>query len=560
MSQITVTQLVDVVYDYVYKNNPKGYRRKSVTVSHLADEDNVRLGVNDPRVKRFVNEVFGQPIQHVGQNNGYHIFDGRKFRVFVDPLGKHNEMNARMSYLLSDLSVFKKTSGLLVPVCNMDVDAPLLEKYKLGLPQAKVYRVSITERYSTMMTIGDVLEKGVTDTQCLQIIHDVMVCLAAIQDKYPRFRHNKLGVDTVYCYEDGQRISIKLYHYEEAVIGDLVDNPNISNGMKTHDVRHDMVSFLESLGRYKVGDKTKHVIEQGLQDGVQILDLISLIKNNMSNNNIMDSSSDTYELHSASDNQRNFVKGVRRLPSKQTFKPRRTTDDDPSSSSSSEELKKSKDDYSPDDLDEISTDMPKEKNVANVDTPDSLDDISSESEIVPKKESKKKSKKDAVDTPATLDDISSDDDMEMQEKNEEVPINRLGAALGVTKEELKRMANTVKPGIPKFEAFESEQKPYGMPNEMSPSMMPTYMPPGLMPQGMMGPGMMPPGMPPMPGMMQPEMQGMMPQGMMGPGMMGPGMMPQGMMGPGMMPQGMMGPGMMGPGMMGGDKDNFFFNK
>jgi len=331
-------------------------------------------------------------------------------------------------------------------------------------------------------------------------------------------------------------------------------------------------------------------------------------KNNIFNNNNMDSSSDNYELHSASDHKKNAVKGVRRLASRSTYKtnrskPKHTADDD-SSESDKEVIKKKKSAVdTPDDLDEISSDFesddekPSNEEAADeIETPEDLDEISSE---IPKfvNVNNKPIKK-----PNTLDDISSDEDMEMKKGEPDMterPINKIGQALGVTKKDLKNMAVTAKPGPPTYNGQieagmpmgmpgMSMGMPNGMPMGMSPDMpmnfpgmgmsssLPTYMPPELASQGMMPmnglsfngmamptapmgmpPGMMPgmmPGIPGMPSGVPPEMQGMagMMPGMMPQGM--PGMMPQGM--PGMMPQGMQGM----PQMMGGSvPNNFFFN-
>jgi hypothetical protein len=538
MNQYTIKQLTDILYDYVYKGNRSKYDRTSVTIAHAMNMDNVRISHTDPRVSVYLDEIF-KNAKHMGRIGQYHVYDGKKIRIHVAPLNDKSHNNSKIAYLLSDLVIYGKTSNILLPICQMDVPAKRLLKYVKGM-DASMYRVCVTERFKELKLVREIINDRNRDV----IVRQVRDTLNTIRRDHPGFVHGNLTSDMVYY--DGE--SIKLYFFDRSTVDGQGDD--------------DIKTFIESLAH----------------------------KNNIFNNNIMDSTS--YELYSASDNKRNTIKGTRRLPTSKSLKhivkearskkhttkhttkretPPKTIDSDDDSDSE----EKNKDFQSPDDLDDIPTTTDSDDEMTPVakpskkkyeETPDDLDAISSE---MPGKK--------------TLMDDESEDDMKMNKtKSSKQPlkINRIGQALGVTHNDLTKMASNAKPGPPSYDdmgmgmsrtnmpmnpSFPGYGQSMGMPASMpaefansmpmngmsfnSMSMPMSGMPMGGMPQGM-SMGDMPMG----------GMQGMPMGGMNGMPMGGMQGMPMGgMQGmPGMMPPEMGGMSGMMPQMMGGR--NFFFNK
>jgi hypothetical protein len=542
-----------IIYDYVYNHNEKNYKKYSISLQNINKDD---IKVSD--TKFWINNILNNNISFIKNINNIFFFkrtsNNLSMNILLYPLDDNNldnlhsqnNMNAVMSYILSELSVNHKTRHLLLNLLNMDLDSSDIKNFLIKFPEIdatellkyKKIGMSVTEHYFKIMTLDEILKGNTfTDEKYQVLFFQILHTLAVIQKEYPDFRHNQLHPNKIYCYFKNKQnnysfeniifnvpdigFDIKLYHYDKSNIYSRWDNQDLTDKEKIVNKSYDWLSFINTLDNKKLPPKTKEFVNEMLKlninkESVIPINLIlshnyfnSLRKNISNNNNIMKDKinhTNTTTLSSDSSNSSDdekIIKGVRKINLQRLKKISVNEITKKTSKRSSKKSSKSKSNkkYSKSKRSSKNKKTSKKSNYATV---DSLDEISSDE----------------------LKEINENNKKEKNE-NKSLNINNLGNVLGIDSNYFNKL------GMPNMDANQMASG-MGMPgmdaNQMAPGM------------GMSGMGM--------PGMDANQMAPGM--GMSGMGMPGMGMSGMGMPGMGMSGMGMSGMGMPGMEMAGVD--------
>jgi hypothetical protein len=173
-----------------------------------------------------------------------------------DRMSSPINVNQIIRTLLSELVVTNKTENILLPIINIDVPGPKLEKYSVFKPYVdptKYYSLQLTERFHSMITLDKFLEEYTLDAQIiLSIISQVTDLLYQINLVYPKFRCNQLFPELIDCYLKEERgviyPQLKVGHFYLSTIDGLVSNEYLRTlDIFQEEAYGDLYSFLNSL-------------------------------------------------------------------------------------------------------------------------------------------------------------------------------------------------------------------------------------------------------------------------------------------------------------------------
>jgi len=359
---MTITDNIDerarIIYDYIYNHNQKNYKKYFISLQNI-NKDVVKVSDS----KFWINNILNNNINFINKVNNVYLFkrnsNNLSMNIFLYPLDEtnldnlhsQNNMNAVMSYILSELSINHKTRHLLLNLLNIDIDVNDIKNFLIKFPEAdsllkyKKIGMSVTEHFFKIKTLAEVLkDNAFTDEKYQVLFFQILHTLAVIQKEYPEFRHNQLHPDKIYCYFKNKQnnysfeniifnvpdigFDIKLYHYDKSNIYSRWDNQDLTDKEKIVNKSYDWLSFINTLDNKKLPPKTKEFVDEMLKlnknkESVIPINLIlshnyfnSLRKNISNNNNIMKDKikhTDTTTLSSDSDDVKTVFKGVREI-------------------------------------------------------------------------------------------------------------------------------------------------------------------------------------------------------------------------------------------------------
>jgi hypothetical protein len=568
---MTITDNIEerarIIYDYFYNHNIKQYNKYNISLQDINKEL-----IKFSNSKYWINNILNNNVIFLKKTNNLLVFKRNdnhlSMNIYLNPIDIDNidnlhsqtNMNAVMSYILSELSINQKTKHLLINLFNMELKYEDIKNFLNKFPEIENEEIfkdrninlSVTEHFFKMKSLDEVLkEENFTDEKYQVLFFQILHTLAIIQKEYPGFRHNQLYPNKIYCYFKEKKnnysfeniifdvpdigFDIKLYHFDKANIYSKWENNDLIESEKIINKSYDWLTFINCLEKKNFPPKTKIFIEEMKKinknkESITPINLIlthnyfnSLRKNISNNNNIMKDQIKHVDTSSESDEteKNEVLKGTREI-----------------------------------NLNKLLQNHAKRQN-------------KKQSKRSSKKQSKRSSKKSSKTYIDSLDDITLDSDdlkkININSTKRFNNINSLGNALGIDNNFFSNMNNNnldmgmgmnmMPPGMGMQPEMGMNMMQPGMGMNMQPGMGMNMMQPG-MGMNMMQPGM---GM----NMMQPGMGMNMMQPEMGMNMMQPGM-GMNMMQPGM------GMNMMQPGMGmniddidqlgGGKKKNFFFKK
>ena len=277
---------LNTLYDFMYNFDKSSgcyrFRRiqaKNINITHIKKD------------KRFdVSSVLNADINYIGKDmttNDF-LFE-RKSETSYNSLvkiGKYNISNTNyddlkrgelvdmiISYIFSELIVDDQLKFTMLPIMNFDINYNNLEKINDNISKkiktdksSDMLYVKVMERYHEMVTLEEYLTSNSKDEDLKKIIFQVLYALFKIQVKYPNFRHNNLGLNSIYLYKDDSRKKInlnvigtqmeiekpsyliKISNYQESCIPGIVDNTDTNK--VDNNPYYDMHFFLNSLYLY----------------------------------------------------------------------------------------------------------------------------------------------------------------------------------------------------------------------------------------------------------------------------------------------------------------------
>jgi hypothetical protein len=443
-----------IIYDYIYNHNEKNYKKHSISLQNI-NKDTIKISDS----KYWINNILNNNISFIKNINNIYLFkrtsNNLSVNIFLYPLDDYendlddlhtqNNMNAVMSYILSELSINHKTRHLLLNLLNIDIDSNDIKQLLIKFPEIdstellknKKFGISVTEHFFKIKTLDEVLKENTfTDEKYQGLFFQILHTLAVIQKEYPEFRHNQLHPNKIYCYLKNKQnnysfeniifnvpdigFDIKLYHFDKSNIYSRWDNQDLTDKEKIANKSYDWLTFINTFNNNKLPPKTKGFVDEMLKlninkESVIPINLIlshnyfnSLRKNISNNNNIMKNNikhTDTTTLSSDSDDKKDekdekkVIKGMREI---QLNRLKKVSDEKKSKRSSKKSSKRSS----------------KKSYDAKVDSLDSITINSDElKEIYNYKNKNNKNNK----------------------NNKSLNINNLGTALGIDQEYINKM-------------------------------------------------------------------------------------------------------------------------
>ena len=347
----------ELIYDYIYNHNEKKYKKYSISLQNI-NKDVIKLSDS----KYWINNILNNNITFIKNINNIFLFkrnNNLPLNIFLYPLDDNNldnlhsqnNMNAVMSYILSELSINNKTRHLLLNLLNIDINSNDIKQFLIKYPEIDVvdllkYKkigLSVTEHFFKMKTLEEVLkENKFTDEKYQVLFFQILHTLSVIQKEYPDFRHNQLHPNKIYCYFKNKQNSysseniifnvpdigfdIKLYHYDKSIIYSRWDNQDLTDNEKIVNKSYDWLTFINTLDIKKLPPLTKSFVNEMLKlninkESVIPINLIlshnyfnSLKKNISNNNNIMKHIDTTTISFDSDDTSKQIVfKGVREI-------------------------------------------------------------------------------------------------------------------------------------------------------------------------------------------------------------------------------------------------------
>jgi hypothetical protein len=349
-----------IIYDYIYNHNQKDYNKYSISLQNI-NKDTIKEVSN---TKFWINNILNNNITFIKKINNVYIFkrssNNLSMNIHLYPLDENNldnlhsqyNMNAVISYILSELSINNKTRHLLLNLLNIDIDSNDIKDFLIKFPEIDIENLlkykkiglSVTEHFFKIKTLDEVLKTDTfTDEKYQVLFFQILHTLAIIQKQYPEFIHNQLYPNKIYCYFKNKKnnysfenvvfnvpdigFDIKLYHYDKSNIYSKWDNEDLTDKEKKINKSYDWLTFINSLEIKNLPPKTKKFVNEMLNLNINNESVIPInlilshnyfnsLKKNISNNNIMNSKikhTDTTTVSSDNSENNEVFKGVRNI-------------------------------------------------------------------------------------------------------------------------------------------------------------------------------------------------------------------------------------------------------
>ena len=287
-----------IIYDYIYNHNQKDYDKYSISLQNI-NKDTIKEVSN---TKFWINNILNNNITFIKKINNLYIFkrnsNNLSMNIYLYPLDENNldnlhsqyNMNAVISYILSELSINNKTRHLLLNLLNIDIDSNDIKDFLIKFPEIDIENLlkykklglSVTEHFFKIKTLDEVLKNDTfTDEKYQVLFFQILHTLAVIQKQYPEFIHNQLHPNKIYCYFKNKKnnysfdniifdvpdigFDIKLYHYDKSNIYSKWNNEDLTDKEKKINRTYDWLTFINSLEIKKLPPKTTKFVNEMLK-------------------------------------------------------------------------------------------------------------------------------------------------------------------------------------------------------------------------------------------------------------------------------------------------------
>jgi hypothetical protein len=272
-----IDYLINLVYEHLYNKIPsRPIDSKPLSTNYLEDLTIVKKMYEGKQLDELINVIFNTNISYSGKSESAYIFKrvDQKSDILLRQYPKDQVMNPStplnvdkiVAYLLSDLVIHKKTTGIMLNICNVDIPAKELQLFTKKYPEIKLdgtVSVTIREHFYKLVTLKEHLKKDNTFKNYQDCIFQVLHTLSVIQSMYPTFRHNNLTIDNILVYETTKKNlkfkinntefifkssgKIKITNFLKSNIKDYITNDSLDPVMQKPNIYYDTDMFLESL-------------------------------------------------------------------------------------------------------------------------------------------------------------------------------------------------------------------------------------------------------------------------------------------------------------------------
>jgi hypothetical protein len=290
-----INYLINLIYEHLYQKIPSiPIESKPISTNYIDDLSIVKKMYTGSQLKELVNMVFNTNLSYIGRGESGFKFkrlDSPSTDIILRQYNKDQELNPSNSlnvdkiiaYLLSDLVVHKKTQGILVNICNMDIPMKDLELFIKKYPEIKFtgsnqISITIREHFYKLVSLKDFLIKDSSTDKFKSCIFQVFHTLDIIQSMYPTFRHNNLTISTIMVYETNDKTiklkvgsteftikstgETKITNFLNSNMKDYITNDSLEPKMQEPNKIYDVEMFLDSLMELELPKEIKEFVKR----------------------------------------------------------------------------------------------------------------------------------------------------------------------------------------------------------------------------------------------------------------------------------------------------------
>ena len=350
--------LSNIIFEYLYNNSTDCYEIEKIDTKNINISD-IKLILDKKRQKKLVNNIFNTNVRWLWRKRDSYMFK-REVGIFssnieLKIIQENDEeidlksplnMNSLITFLLSELVITKKTTGILMNlmtvVINLDLLIDFINNYdeissdflELKNINSKLINVTISEHFFKTRILSEIISILTWD-QLKSIIIQVAHTIAIIQIEYPGFRKNNLSIDTVFLYlkkpkNNSYRINsdefvindegyeVKISVFNDAYIPIIADNNGISDSKKVLDNTYDILHFLEDILSQVTNNPN---ITDDIKKNIKsiISNIKKYDKNILLSNIIMTESFFNTNQNGGTKNKSRVIKGIRYLSNSDIF-------------------------------------------------------------------------------------------------------------------------------------------------------------------------------------------------------------------------------------------------
>lgn len=275
-------QVTEFLPDINYKNiDINDFKLSNLSIAQQTGLINSMFNTNIEFYQRISNVYFLKR-SHGALNTNISLYS---YIDDKDDVTDYENANSLISWILSDLVIKGITNGILLNIMTVDIKKSLLNMFFEKYPELNAFedkdnnsyiRCVVSERFFKMQSLSQIIPV-LNEKQVNNIVFQVLITLAIIQNVYPTFRHNNLSLENIYVYEkvaknktvilnnntveyNDMGYEIKITGFTKSIIGGITDNNALLPDQKELNHYEDVKTFLnciEKNSKFKYLNKIK---------------------------------------------------------------------------------------------------------------------------------------------------------------------------------------------------------------------------------------------------------------------------------------------------------------
>lgn len=208
---------INILYDAVYNKTGPKYIFNPIVKHNIS-----LIDIKMPNEYDYLENALSGKITYTGKYNNKWVFKRTSDSSHpctisiakyigsrnVNDLGTQELYNPAMHYMLSELVINEKFKHALLPLMFFDIDLKKIQKeapviYDELKDEKSKLCAFVTEHYFKLRTLKEYLKDEAKDMSILNwkvLIFQVLYALSKISEKFQRFRHNMLNLDSIRVY------------------------------------------------------------------------------------------------------------------------------------------------------------------------------------------------------------------------------------------------------------------------------------------------------------------------------------------------------------------------
>lgn len=222
-----LSEKINILYDVIYSKTVKTkYKINNIKFGNINLDDIKFKYIDSEKYNEILTQVFLGKFKLLQYNNDNYSTILKKYSddlslyISITPYKNHkgidsfedkNNNDSLFSYILSELTLNKKTRHILLPIINIDAEfqqiSDILKNhesfsdYSTAIQNNEIsnmFSINVKENFFKGMFLNQYLENH--ECKLKNLLFQVIHTLAVIQDTHTGFRHNKLNENNIYSY------------------------------------------------------------------------------------------------------------------------------------------------------------------------------------------------------------------------------------------------------------------------------------------------------------------------------------------------------------------------